>query len=487
MGISCSSRKKSAVKNEKILAIAAGRKITVDEFIRRAEYTIRPDYCSQDNYIHKKIVLNSLIAEKLFSAEAGRENRLERNENFQDYLKGRREQAMRQLFYTSDFYYKVKLKKQETLNKYNLSRRKYRIAYYTIKDEFVLKDVEKKFQQGKDFNEIFFENGGIGDIPAREVSMKDGEHEVIIDALFTAPLKKGEVFGPLEIEENYNIFIKILGLRETVLITENQKEQRLKDIKELLRKFKANKEYYNFVGNVMKNKKMEFNPDIFYKLAELVVPYYMKSDKQKEEAFNRKFWNKKGDNSLTANNEPDINKIADQPLFRIDGTDWSVKRVMDELNVHPLVFRKRRMKHSEFPEQFKLALVDMIRDRYITKEAYKRGYDKSTSIKQYENMWKDNLKALFYKNNYLKSLNLQQNNYKDIKKIIKKELNPLFNKLQEKYNDSIKIDTDAFEKIKLTHIDMFVIQRNVPFPIAVPSFPLLTTDSKIDYGSKMEK
>ena len=41
---------------------------------------------------------------------------------------------------------------------------------------------------------------------------------------------------------------------------------------------------------------------------------------------------------------------------------------------------------------------------------------------------------------------------------------------------------DAFEKIKLTSTDMMVIQRGVPYPILVPSFPIVTSDNKLDYG-----
>ena len=52
-----------------VLARVGDRVITTQDFIRRAEYTIRPDYCRQSNYIHKKIVLNSLIAEKLIAIE----------------------------------------------------------------------------------------------------------------------------------------------------------------------------------------------------------------------------------------------------------------------------------------------------------------------------------------------------------------------------------------------------------------------------------
>jgi hypothetical protein len=44
---------------------------------------------------------------------------------------------------------------------------------------------------------------------------------------------------------------------------------------------------------------------------------------------------------------------------------------------------------------------------------------------------------------------------------------------------------EAFEKIELTSTDMMVIQRGVPYPILVPSFPVITSDNKLDYGKKM--
>ena len=59
--------------------------------------------------------------------------------------------------------------------------------------------------------------------------------------------------------------------------------------------------------------------------------------------------------------------------------------------------------------------------------------------------------------------------------------------LQTKYSDQIFIDTDIFDNVKLTRIDMFVIEQNVPYPAAVPSFPILTTDNKLDYGQVMPK
>ena len=56
------------------------KEITKNDFIKRAEYTIRPSYCKSNNNIHKKIILNSIIAEKLMSLEI--EENLLKNQDF---------------------------------------------------------------------------------------------------------------------------------------------------------------------------------------------------------------------------------------------------------------------------------------------------------------------------------------------------------------------------------------------------------------------
>ena len=56
--------------------------------------------------------------------------------------------------------------------------------------------------------------------------------------------------------------------------------------------------------------------------------------------------------------------------------------------------------------------------------------------------------------------------------------------LQKSYSNIIKIDTDKFEQIKLTGIDMNVIYTNQAYPLIEPSFPILTDDHLLDYGKK---
>ena len=100
---------KPFVPEEAVLARVGKKFITIQDFIRRAEYTIRPDYCRQDNYIHKKIVLNSLIAEKLASLEFEKLNSEFQSKDVEEYFRGRREQAMRQTMYFEEYFEKVSI------------------------------------------------------------------------------------------------------------------------------------------------------------------------------------------------------------------------------------------------------------------------------------------------------------------------------------------------------------------------------------------
>ena len=99
-------------------------------------------------------------------------------------------------------------------------------------------------------------------------------------------------------------------------------------------------------------------------------------------------------------------------------------------------------------------------------------------------MWKDNLIAMYERNKIVE--NASADSLTDMQ-TVEQLLNPVIEELQAKYSDQIEINTDIFEQLKLTSIDMFVVQQNVSFPVIVPQFPLLTTLNKLNYGQMMAK
>jgi len=465
-----------------ILAKVGDKVITEDEFIRRAEYTMRPPYCRGDNYIHRKIVLNSLIAEKLFALESGAPQELLTNEQYQDYIQGRKEQTMLQLFYHDQAYDKVKLDTSEYKKMYKLAGREYEISYFSVTDEnranLFMNELNKEDITLESIFEYYFNDPNV---PKQKVSWQSKSDDPIQRALFKDVLNKGDIIGPLYIRDgDYYLIIRIDGWVDRPAITDTQIRTRSKDVREKLTDQQAIAIYKEVVAEIMRGKKLEFSNASFNRVAEYLAPFYLKSEEEKQEEFNKRFWEKEKAPDTTS---AQIEDILEDPMLRIDGETWTVKRFFKEMAIHPLVFRKRNISNSEFPAQLRLAIADMVQDKYVVQEAYKKGMDESIIVKQNVSMWDDNLRSLYHKNHYLKSNGAEGIEYTDA---IETYLDPYVDSLQTKYNDQIFINTDAFENIKLTNIDMFVIQKNVPFPIIVPGFPLLTTDNALDYGSILE-
>ena len=93
------------------------RIITREDYINRAEYTLRPQYCRGNQYFHKKIILNNLIAEKLLAIESDSVYNEFKPSGLISFIKGRKEQAMRQLLYFKEGYEKVSIDNKK-LNHY---------------------------------------------------------------------------------------------------------------------------------------------------------------------------------------------------------------------------------------------------------------------------------------------------------------------------------------------------------------------------------
>jgi len=481
------SKKEDQIPEEEILAIIGNKTISVDEFIRRAEYTIRPSYCKQDNYIHKKIILNSLIAEKLFSLEAGSDNELVKNEEFRNYIRGRKEQAMRQYFYYDRAYSKVEPDTADLKGIYKLVGRSYKIQYLRLPDEnSVAAFLELYNQDGISFDSLAIDLLGDSTIPERQINFDGDLSNEFFDIFYLKSLEKNQLIGPVKNEDNSYLIMKVAGWKTSLVISDEESKKRWNDIRDKLKNIAANQLYEQQVSELMKGKKLKFANDTFYKLAEVLAPLYHKSMQDKKEAFNQKFWGKEVEVDLNTAYNQSNESLRQKPLFTLDRIVWTVGDFEKALQSHPLVFRKRQFSREEFPEQFKLAVADLVRDRYINKEAYRAGYNNVPVVHNYANMWQDNLVSMYWRNEYLERAGFQKNFGNNYMKAIKNYLNPYVDSLQQKYNDLIEINIDVFEKIKLTNIDMFVIQRNVPYPIVSPSFPVLTTDNKLDYGRKME-
>ena len=83
-------------KLNETLAKIGEKEITVSDFLKRAEYSPRPLYCRGNTTLDKRIILNTLIGEKLFSMDLNLEHL---PKEIDTYLIGRKKQKMREILF----------------------------------------------------------------------------------------------------------------------------------------------------------------------------------------------------------------------------------------------------------------------------------------------------------------------------------------------------------------------------------------------------
>ena len=471
-----------------ILATIGDRIITKEDFMRRSEYTIRPNYCSGDNYIHRKIILNSLISEKLLALES-MESPIKADPDFNAYIQGRQEQTMRQWLFKKQAYDIVEIDTTDLKMANRLASRTYTIQFATLPDSNAAKAWNAATDDGYDFETMATFLSGSDSISEKAITWFDREDQNIRSALFDTPHQKGDVLGPIALDDGKFISLKLKGWVGRPAITQSAQAQHWQDVHTRLVEVEADGIYKRYVGSIMADKEMKLNREVFKSYSARSAELYLRSDEDKKKMLNRAVWNAEEQVFTESLNDLPGGLPRDAILFDVNGEVWSVDRFESFLKKHPLVFRSKKMSYAEFPEQLKFAIADMVRDYYLTQEAYNLGYDKVTNVVQSKQLWEDHYVSRQSRNDYLRTVLDASTDSLDLEEIdiLENYMNPYIDSLQTKYSDAISIDTDMFEDIKLSNIPMMVSNRNVPFPLAVPAFPRLTTDNKLNYGKKIER
>ena len=239
------------VPEEQILARIGSSIITTQEFIRRAEYALRPAYCRQANYVHKKIVLNSMIAEKLTAMEFDKklEPRMSGN-HLEAFLKGRKEQAMRQIYFAEEYYSKTNILDSEIKQSYKLAGRKVTVEFLNLPDLKITSKIKDLVSKDVTLDSIHSVLWG-GSVPSREITWFNREQDEVHQAIFTDHIKKGQLLGPFKTEDNTYIMMMVKGWTDQVAITESDQDQRWDDVNERITDQKSKKSYMKFVKNLM--------------------------------------------------------------------------------------------------------------------------------------------------------------------------------------------------------------------------------------------
>jgi hypothetical protein len=462
---------KSQSDDKTLIAKIGEKQISTNEFLDRSELTIRPK-----EFKSKNISLNNLIIEKILALEAGSNSKFLQNPVFQCTLKGIKEQLMREKLFYDDVYDKVNVDSAEVRNMYDLYRREYELEFYTIRNNKFARKIEALIDSFPERSaEIFKEvEETLDKVPVRKIKFTDPVYDAIHKSLYTNPLELGSVVGPIRPGNGEVILMKVLSWTAHLLLSSEDRQIRWNEVKKRIHQINAQKSWHLYQANIMHGKRIEFDKHSFKILSNWAMERYLRNKDQRD-SFN-----------VYRITEIPFTKLEisiGYPFFTIDNRVWTIGDFKNEIMSHPLVFRTRDLDSNNFREQFKLAIVDMMNDHYLTQEAYKKSLDTLEEIRRIEEMWKDSFLAVYEANSIvdfaLKQGTIKENN--DAGKL--KYWNAYLNTLKKKYSNSIRINYNEFAKISLKKVDMFVIQPGVPYPDVVPPFPTFTTLDSLGYES----
>jgi hypothetical protein len=444
------------------------RIITKNDFIERSEYTIRPSYCKSDNNIHKKIILNSLIAEKLMAIEI--ENNLSENNYSSNFIEGIKEQTMRESLLKEEVFNNIVLDSLTILSHYSNSTKIYNIDFLSFNNDSISIIVDNLLKNGISFDDVCYDYLKLTDIPNRLIDYFEEYDPNVHAALFSRGLKKNEVVGPIYSKDNKVLFVKILGWSNKPPITNENKTTQFKAVEQKLYENLYNREYDLYISSIMKGTELIFYEKPFFYLA--------------EKTYNDLFLDKNKKLDLSNNLDSIIN--LESPLLSLNEDVYTIKEINDLIKKHPLVFRNKDINKSDYPLQFKYAIVDLIRDEKLNNLAYYKKYDAHPEVIKQITMFEDASISNLHLQAFLRGKNITPDEFnKNYLKILETDINKYIDSLQEKYSSIIQINFDLLDKINLTHIDLYAYKIGVPYPYVVPSFPILTSKHEIDYGIKV--
>jgi hypothetical protein len=458
--------------NDAILAKIGDKKISLEDFLYRSEFTVRPLL-----FKDKNTTLNNLISEKILAIEAEKNNdSLLQNLIFLGRLKGIKEQLMREKLFKIKAENKVVIDSNMVSQRYKTSRREYSVEFYVIGNDSASKAIGEKLKRYPDSAGSVFKSleKEINKTPIQNIKYLDPNDENITDALYSSLLDTGAVIGPVKLYKGDHILMRVKDWKDEIPFSGEDQRIRWNKVAEKIHQAKAFDLWDEYMLEVMKGKKIDYNKDVFFKLTKLAYQYYLDKNLPPDSV------------ELRLNEIPKLEEAVDlkSPFFTIEGNVWTVEDFKKELVSHPLVYRAHFTDQITFNRQFLYAVADMVRDHYLDKEAYKLSLDTLKDINKTVGIWRDSFLAVDQEKNIINAALKKGliNNEDDTGKLTYWE--SYLTNLQKKYSDSIEINYKEFNKIKLTKIDFIAYKPGAPFPTILPGFPIFISSKNLEYAKK---
>jgi len=436
-------------KSVPIVAYIGDKAITLNEF--RDIYQFNPALAAVKNDVSaKKILLNSLIAEKLL-ALAAIDDGLDKEPTVRHYMLQFRREALIEKFWQDSILSKADVSEEELLQAYIQSKQKRVVHYLMYENESEAQTDYNRLKQGVDFIELAKLKGySEQTLPVDTILLKTPLPN-IQSAVFKMNLN--EVHPPLK-EGGYYFILKLTNIISDVFRSKDDFERFKPHLAKIIKKRKSASLFRRYINTHFKEAPYTVHTKVFKKIARLLDAQIFPENKAE-----------RGGNhfSFDLREETPLGKISGQPVvtFR-DGEVWNVKTLLQRMKVAPYPIELKS------PARFRLSILaaakHILDDEIIAKEAEKAGLGKTQYVKVQQQMWSDFLLFEMKKDRLIKGRPTAE----ERKAVIDSVLQMMMNKTD------IKINHTLLDTLSALRTDMFVFKTHFPQRTIAPALEIIS-------------
>ena len=438
----------SCAKKESVPIVArvGDKTITLTEF--RDIYQFNPALAVVKNDLSaKKILLNSLIAEKLL-ALAAIDNGLDKKPTVRLYMEQFKREALIEKFWQDTIFPKADVSEEEFLRAYRQSKQKRVIQYLMYENENEAQSDYSRLEQGVDFIELAKLKGfSEQTLPVDTIGFKTPLPN-IQSAVFK--MNPNEVHPPLK-EGNYYFIIKLTNVISDAFRSKDDFERLKPHLAKIIKKRKSASLFRQYIKTHFKKAPYTVDTKVFKKMARLLDAQLFPENKQGGNQF-----------SFDLREETPLGEISGRPIVRFNsGEVWDVKTLLQRMEVSPYPIELKS------PARFRLSILaaakHILDDEIIAKEAEKSGLDKTQYVKIQQQMWGDFLLFEMEKARLLKGRRTPGQREAAVDSL----LGIMMNKIK------IQIYSVPLDTISVPRTDMFVFKTRFPRRTIVPVLEII--------------
>ncbi len=407
----------------------------------------------------KKVLLNTMIAEKLIALNAEKELK-GKNKKIIALRNEYHREALIEAFWNKVIAPKIRVNEAELKEAYLRSKIKKIVRYLLFTDSLEAQKASNLIRNGGNFESVARTRGFSPDLIPKDTISYSGALPEIEKQVFK--MKPGEVSPPIK-EGFYYFILKVTGEKKNIFSSQSDYEQQRNSLYKLIKRRKMEEEFQNYLAQNVPLPPYKLDKEKFKSLVRLLERLIFEKIKSKQEDhLPLDLYS-----SFTDNNE---NFLKEKMVEFYDGTTWTAKDLLERIAVapYPLRFGNKKL----FMKSLLLSARHVLDDEVVIREAQKRGLNNSVFVKEQTRIWND---YLYYKKGLAQIL--RGKDLRDIQTIY-----DYLNRIKSDY--SFYVNYALLDTLKLKKTDMAVLKQHFPGRIAVPVYPVLKGLNLVEYSGK---